>query len=409
MIDFADLASSDLQVLLAATAADTRPAQAGRRKLGGRSGPGNDGWISIPGRQEVHLTRSRPFTPWEGRIFEPYGTALNDLDGVPDVVARAAQADVLPRAIAVQLGGVRGSVVEGAIRFLLSAATSTYEGQSISISLAVDLDQAPSSPTIGSLLDYQKFDWHAVLGSGAATAVLIDQEGGVVELVDMSERMSAATVDPDALYPDAFRYLGLWAAASDRRIALSLTRTRELLIQAGGSLRYVFRSGRWKSLPLDNAAGIGWGSGANISATVKKSVLASAIDASLAHHGACLAVIARGHMKAFNLAGVVDTGDRWPANPRASLFNQTHFQNLSRRQRVELLSMDGATVLDKNGEILAAGAIVKVPSGSSGGGRLAATQALAIYGAALKVSQDGPIRLFGADGLGGISEVINLA
>ena len=71
--------------------------------------------------------------------------------------------------------------------------------------------------------------------------------------------------------------------------------------------------------------------------------------------------------------------------------------------------MDGATVLDRNGVILAAGAIVKVPGGSVGGGRLAATRALASYGAALKISQDGPIRLFGVNASGEVGELMVLA
>lgn len=407
-VDLASRATEDLQDLLAANAS-RRPAPSGRRKLGGREAPGNDGWVSIPGAGEIHLTRSQPFTPWEGRIFGPYGAALRDLEGVPDVVARAAEADILPRAIAVQLGGVRGEVVEDAIRFLLAAATSTYEGQSISINVALDLGLASSSPAFANLHEYAKSDWYAVLGSGAATGILVNQEGGVVEIVDLHELMATTPIAPDSLYPDAFRYLGRWAEDSDDRIALSLTRTRELLIQAEGSLRYIFRSGRWRSLPLANAAYKAWSHGARIAPPVKKAVLASAIDASLAHHGACLAVIAPGHVTAFNTANVVAAADRWPSSARSAMFGSSNFLSLTRRQRVELLSMDGATVLDRNGEILAAGAIVKVPGGSSGGGRLAATRALATFGAALKISQDGPIRLFGSVTGGAVDELMRLA
>jgi DNA integrity scanning protein DisA with diadenylate cyclase activity len=64
---------------------------------------------------------------------------------------------------------------------------------------------------------------------------------------------------------------------------------------------------------------------------------------------------------------------------------------LSRRQRLELLSMDGATLLARNGTILAAGAILRVPGGSTGGGRSAAAAAISEFGVGIKVSQDGPI------------------
>lgn len=405
-LDLADVASEDLAALLAASAS-TLPASKTRRKLGGREAPGNDGWVSVPGVREVHLTRSRRFTVSEGLIFEPYGRALRDLSGVPDAVARAARSDILPRAIAVQIGGSGGHIVEASIRFLMEAATATYEGQAVSMSIAMDLGSPSPTWAFPDLEAYSKYDWHAVLGSGAATAIMVDQQGRVVRLVDMHELMSTASIPSNALAPDAFRYLGAWVSAPDR-LAVTLTRGREILVQQEGSLKYVYRSGRWKSLPVVNATSIGWCKGARISPIVKTAVLASAIDASLAHHGACISIVAQGHVTAFNAASVVDVADRWP-NVRAGMFKSTNFLSLTRRERVELLSMDGATVLSRDGEILAAGAIVKVPGGSSGGGRLAATLALAKFGAALKVSQDGPIRLFGRDSAGNSAELMTLA
>jgi hypothetical protein len=56
--------------------------------------------------------------------------------------------------------------------------------------------------------------------------------------------------------------------------------------------------------------------------------------------------------------------------------------------------MDGATILDYQGHILAAGAIVKVKAGSEGGGRLAASKGLSKYGLGIKISSDGAIRAF---------------
>ena len=56
--------------------------------------------------------------------------------------------------------------------------------------------------------------------------------------------------------------------------------------------------------------------------------------------------------------------------------------------------MDGATILDYQGNVIAAGAIVKVGAGSEGGGRLAAAKALSKYGLAIKISSDGGIRGF---------------
>lgn len=56
--------------------------------------------------------------------------------------------------------------------------------------------------------------------------------------------------------------------------------------------------------------------------------------------------------------------------------------------------MDGATIPDKNGYILAIGAIVPVAGDVGEGGRAAAARTLAKYGAAFKVSQDGPVTMY---------------
>lgn len=405
--DFAALALSDIQPLLAVK---TEIVAAGsRRKKGGRHSPGNDGWVSLPGGQELRLARSLPFTVWEGAILEPYGNALSDLEGVPEVVARSAAADVLLRAIAVQLGGNQSRVVEDAIRFLLRSSATTYEGQAVAINLALDLSAAGDVHSFASLSEYQDQDWHAVLGGGVNTALLVNAAGAVVEHIDVQERTAAKLETSDEMWPDALRYLGNWTKA-DRRLALSLTRTGEILIQQEGILRYIYRFGKWRALPLTNALANGWTHGARFTPKLKESVLASAIDASLGHHGACIAVVSRAQMAAFNAAEPVKRPDYWVGSARASLFGSaTRFGDLTRRQRLELLSMDGATVLDHLGGIVASGAIVRVPGGSTGGGRLAATLELARYGAALKVSQDGPIRLYGLDDTGAVVQKASLA
>ena len=67
------------------------------------------------------------------------------------------------------------------------------------------------------------------------------------------------------------------------------------------------------------------------------------------------------------------------------------FQGLDRVIRQELLSIDGAVVLKHSGEIITARAIIKVPGGSTGGGRKAAAINLSRWGIGIKISADGPI------------------
>ena len=80
-----------------------------------------------------------------------------------------------------------------------------------------------------------------------------------------------------------------------------------------------------------------------------------------------------------------------------SMISGRKFSDLSRKLRQELLSVDGATVIDNDGDIVAVGAIIMIENGSFSGGRLAAAKTLSKYGVSLKISEDGQIQGFKFD------------
>lgn len=77
-----------------------------------------------------------------------------------------------------------------------------------------------------------------------------------------------------------------------------------------------------------------------------------------------------------------------------SLVHEDKFQKVDRKLRSELMSLDGACILDCAGNIYSFGAIIQNDSGSSGGGRGAAARKLSAYGMAVKISTDGYIELY---------------
>lgn len=77
-----------------------------------------------------------------------------------------------------------------------------------------------------------------------------------------------------------------------------------------------------------------------------------------------------------------------------SLIHDSIFQNIDRKLRSELMSLDGACILDCTGKVYSFGAIIQNDSGSSGGGRGAAARKLSAYGMAVKISTDGYIELY---------------
>jgi DNA integrity scanning protein DisA with diadenylate cyclase activity len=69
------------------------------------------------------------------------------------------------------------------------------------------------------------------------------------------------------------------------------------------------------------------------------------------------------------------------------------FNKLDRHLRQDIAAIDGATILDYQGNVFAAGAIVQLKGAGSedGGARKAAAKTLAQYGLAIKISSDGAI------------------
>ena len=72
----------------------------------------------------------------------------------------------------------------------------------------------------------------------------------------------------------------------------------------------------------------------------------------------------------------------------------TKFWLIDRKLRNELISLDGACILNCNGEVISCGAIIQNDSGSSAGGRGAAAKKLSKYGMAVKISTDGYIEVY---------------
>ena len=71
---------------------------------------------------------------------------------------------------------------------------------------------------------------------------------------------------------------------------------------------------------------------------------------------------------------------------------------MDRKLRCELAGLDGATIIDKDGNVIAIGAIIQNEAGSSGGGRGAAAKKLSSFGGfSIKISTDGYIEVYASE------------
>jgi hypothetical protein len=134
---------------------------------------------------------------------------------------------------------------------------------------------------------------------------------------------------------------------------------------------------------------------------IREAIYETALDASFARTGACIGVVAAGSMKqAEDMIASTDWLNKGLSNKSkaiARIVNGQKFHELNRTLRQELVAIDGATVINHEGAIVAVGAILKIKGGSTGGGRTAAAKQLALLGLGVKVSQDGGISGFRRD------------
>lgn len=362
----------------------------------------------------LYIERQREFRAEDKVFFRRYQQILLQLAELEDEFAEVARNLPATSAIAhqtVAAAGLDGDIAAEAIRtfsnafaLLVDVANSTYEGERLGLNIALDFDEELTR-TIGessglTLAAYSDERWHRLLGANAGTAIVVTARGTLTEYFDATNTPGAA-----GAYPGAYEHLGRWvdAGSASTRSVLALTASGEILLLHGGKVRFIFRNGTWRSLvlrdflPVDETIRVlGETFEPGVADQLEPAVVSAAIDASLAHHGATIAIV---DAERFRSAGLIaEENPSWwrHSNIRRLLPSAQTFLAMSAQQRLELLSIDGATILDiRTGAILAVGAIVtQVAAGATGGGRAAATRALARFGVALKISQDGAIEVW---------------
>ncbi len=336
------------------------------------------------------LHRGEAFGPTARQIIISFVDVLREIEPAlstpyePDVL-RTLQKKVLARSIAE--GEMRGAMLT-ADDWLESWAEQPYEGQVVTAAIGFDPQAHGGRLTLNELLS---LEFSAVLSNGVDTMVRVDAAGRVVGHESL---VLPAEGPPFAPYSQAA--LAAWAV--DGRVALALTPKGDILVFKNSQLLFAKRHGRWHFLthrPYVTRMPVPH------SLAVRRAVYESCLDASFALRGACIGVVKKDRVAGFR--EVVMPGDR--VGKRGSVKARTldlliggrSFAQIDRRLRLELLSIDGAVVVDYLGKVLAVGAIIKIPGGSTGGGRLAAARVLASLGMGIKVSQDGSIACYQDD------------
>ena len=359
-------------------------------------------------------------------FLRAYGENLQEFVKVltaagPDArgLLRPVRETLVERAIARQLaqeceGSVASPALETpiseAIGYLKQLALSTYEGGQITMNVVVDPRLCGEwGIALSEYGDRNRHAWGPTLGTSSETALVVGSRGLVHKVVNTSGRPDDLELESER-YPYFLENLVAYSKTVSG-IGLASTVQGDVVVIAQGHVRYAFRRGQWRSFP-ETFGKAGWIRGGKVLSGVKKAVRETLLDASFAGHGGSIAIV--GYKKLDELAddasehAALPAARQWsraaPAETsdekRARLvlegMDTLSYLDLGRAQRLELLSMDGITVIDFRGKLLASGQIVTVKDANSGG-RTSAVKRLAEYGAAFKVSQDGQVDLWGSE------------
>ena len=317
------------------------------------------------------------------------------------------------RPYAIEGRTARADRIASIIEILRVAALSSYENRPISTGVLLlgtthDPCRAGAQPPPGEARyteSLARIKSAYRLADGVRTVFLASSEGRLLDIVDI-DRWVSEVCRQQPLHGPCARPFEAHARATTQHghVCAVLSPSREIKIFAEGAELFAFRGGAWNLLDVQAKYRL-WADAVG-NETVAACLFQTARDLADAREGA-LFLVARDPTEA--VRELVAPADRLDVAVTPSetptrrdllhLLGGRTASDLDPSVFAALSSLDGATVTDRSGRLLAAGAILRHPQDPPGGGvvegaRTTAALAASRFGPVLKVSEDGIITFF---------------
>ena len=377
------------------------------------------------------IKRVQPFKSFEislvKSIIEEMKVIYNaNLD---EILVRSLESQITQRAICKALTKNAQKTLDEVLNMVVSWGQRTYEGNHASFGFVITSKRASkdTNPNM-KIKSVLKKDFIALLSDGRNTCLEISADGFLLGYQTLNNAPKE-----DLLAP--FEHLKLANVCTGAKIGVCLVEEGDVLIFKDKQLLFAKRNGAWVCFSHEEIIGKLAERSGEVE-EVRKALYLSALDTSFARNGGCL--VHCNNNDRYNVLKHIDVADllfkdcydhKMQEIINQSFFhissgiefeienfdnflreekcvktanlmriiNGRKFQELDRKLRQELIAIDGATIVDYEGNILAVGAIIKIEAGSTGGGRLAAAKTLSNYGVSMKISNDGRIEGFRMD------------
>lgn len=382
-------------------------------------------WFGM--RHTLHVPRRRPFTPHEVRLARAIGSVLAArYRAIFDPRLMAARGDLFRGAIEDRYvgaflageysfgeGAARADTFATAIEVLRVAALSSYENRAISSgALLLNSEEDPvasgrnppsgASPYTPALTAIKSF---YRLCDGVNTAFLVNRAGLVLDIVEVA-RWADARKLPALSVPNALPYAPHARGTLGGDACIVLSPSHEIKVFAEGVQLFTFRNAHWQLLDVEAKYEM-WTEAVG-NRRLAERLFQTALDLADARQGALFVMLRDPQTAMPQLLAPADRLDTMaePVDFRSSPSRRDLMYLLANRTALEmdrtvleaLATMDGATVVDGEGRLLAVGAILLHPTVPPEviveGARTTAAVAAARFGPVLKVSEDGAITFF---------------
>ena len=388
------------------------------------------------------LKRLLPFRNSDANLVKAILTEINKIQTyniIEKGYIKSLQLYALEKAICKTVCEFAFNTLHGLIDELNLWSTRTYEGNNTTFGFVVDDSplQAEEKFVNCENLHYTKIlskDFSALLCDGKSSCVELNSNGYMINHITIPQLGFADICGP-------YKYVNMAHQCYINRVGLSLLPNGDMLIFRDQELVFAKRRGQWNCFSHDEVMAKLAVKPTEQNLELRKSIYLTALDTSFAKTGGCIVYLKKDNAE--NVLNHIDLYDivseqyysikkdmeydkieyttdpeemdaffdkyknnfeEFSATPRAikvktlhKIINGRKFNALSRVLRQELVGIDGATIVDSEGVIVAVGAIIKIDAGSTGGGRLAAAKQLSKYGVAMKISADGVIEGFSYD------------
>ena len=321
-----------------------------------------------------------------------------------------------PRSYAIEGRETRADRIASVIELLRVAALSSYENRPISTGVLLlgttgdpcrpGAPLPPSAPTYTESLTSIKSLYR--LADGVRTVFLANADGRLLDIIDIERWGRQANRNPVLQVPCAKAYQPHAGATMQQgHVCAVLSPSREIKIFAEGAELFAFRGASWHLLDLHAKYKL-WAEAVGDEALAMR-IFQTALDLADAREGALFAVVREAESAVSQLVAPADRLDV-PLTNRAGppsrrdlldLLENRSLTDLDPNVLAALASLDGAIVVDRQGRLLAAGAILRHPPSPDGegggvieGARTTAALAASRFGPVLKVSEDGVITFF---------------